>query len=75
MPRCDGASSRSAVPSMELLAERPATLWCLGETQGPADETHLSFEIAAGAKSATLSAPIALVQRVLHAAHRRRGST
>lgn len=51
------------------LAGRPVTLWCLGEAQGPADDTHLSFAITAGAKSATLSVPRALVQKVLHAAH------
>ena len=56
-------------PVHGTLVERPATLWCLGETQGPADETHLSFEITAGAKSAILSVPSALVQQVLHAAH------
>jgi len=56
-------------PLHASLAGRPATLWCLGEAHGPADETHLSFAITIGAKSATLSVPRALVQKVLHAVH------
>lgn len=51
------------------LAGRPATLWCVGEAHGPADEMHLTFAITAGAKMATLSVPRTLVQKVLHAAH------